>query len=83
MGISIVNVSLGKRWEQYVEEQVRSGLFNNASEVVRDALRRQEEHLIKFEALKRDIESGIASVQAGRTSRATADDIIARARSRT
>ena len=36
-----MNFSLGKTWERYVAEQVESGLFNNASEVVRDALRRQ------------------------------------------
>ena len=37
-----MNFSLGKTWESYVSEQVESGMFNNASEVVRDALRRQQ-----------------------------------------
>ena len=36
-----MNVSLGSTWEQYVADQVDSGTFGNASEVVRDALRRQ------------------------------------------
>ena len=36
-----MNFSLGKNWENYVSQQVQSGQFNNASEVVRDALRRQ------------------------------------------
>lgn len=34
-----MNVSLGKQLEQLVEEQVKTGLYQNNSEVVRDALR--------------------------------------------
>jgi antitoxin ParD1/3/4 len=35
-----MNVSLTDELEMVIEEKVRSGLYNNASEVVRDALRR-------------------------------------------
>jgi putative addiction module CopG family antidote len=35
-----MNVSLTKELELVVEKRVKSGLYNNASEVVRDALRR-------------------------------------------
>ena len=35
-----MNVSLTKELERVVERKVKSGLYNNASEVVRDALRR-------------------------------------------
>lgn len=34
-----MNVSLGKPLEQLIEQQVKSGLYQNHSEVVRDALR--------------------------------------------
>jgi putative addiction module CopG family antidote len=34
-----MNISLGERLEKLVEEQVRSGIYQNNSEVVRDALR--------------------------------------------
>lgn len=74
--------SLGKAWEQYVSDQVESGLFNNASEVVRDALRRQQEHLIKLEALRLEVGKRVASVKAGNISRATPDDIIRKAKAR-
>ena len=77
-----MNVSLGQAWERYVAEQVESGQFNNASEVVRDALRRQQEQLLKLEALKRDIDLGVASLHAGRTSVADADEIMRKARAR-
>jgi antitoxin ParD1/3/4 len=77
-----MNFSLGQTWEQYVADQVASGQFNNASEVVRDALRRQQEQLLKLEALRRDIGKGVASLKAGKISRASADDIIAKAKAR-
>jgi antitoxin ParD1/3/4 len=77
-----MNFSLGSTWEQYVAEQVNSGQFNNASEVVRDALRRQQEHLIKLQALRRDIGAGVASIKAGDVSRSSADDIIAKVKAR-
>ena len=77
-----MNFSLGSTWEQYVAEQVNSGMFNNASEVVRDALRRQQEHLIKLEALRRDIGVGVASIKAGEFSRPSADEIIAKVKAR-
>jgi len=35
-----MNVSLTAELESVIEEKVKSGLYNNASEVVRDALRR-------------------------------------------
>ena len=34
-----MNVSLGKELEKLVEDQVKTGLYQNNSEVVRDALR--------------------------------------------
>ena len=77
-----MNFSLGKNWEEYVSEQVQSGQFNNASEVVRDALRRQQEYLIKLETLKKDISQGVASVKAGKARKVDAAEIIAKAKAR-
>lgn len=77
-----MNVSLGKNWEKYVAEQVDGGQFNNASEVVRDALRRQQEYLIKLESLKRDLLKGVESVKAGKARKVAVDEIIAKAKSR-
>ncbi|HBO92163.1 MAG TPA: type II toxin-antitoxin system ParD family antitoxin, partial [Gammaproteobacteria bacterium] len=34
-----MNVNLSEQFEQYIAEQVKSGLYNNASEVIREALR--------------------------------------------
>jgi antitoxin ParD1/3/4 len=77
-----MNVSLGSNWEKYVAEQVNSGQFNNASEVVRDALRRQQEYLIKLEALKRDLLQAVDSITAGNARNISAAEIIAKSKSR-
>lgn len=77
-----MNFSLGKNWEKYVSEQVTSGQFNNASEVVRDALRRQQEYLVKFETLKKDIALGVESVKSGKTRKISATEVIAKAKVR-
>jgi antitoxin ParD1/3/4 len=76
--VEIMNVSLGTAWEGYVAERVNSGEFNNASEVVRDALRRQQEQLLKLEALRREVQAGSASLDAGRVVKTTAEDVIRR-----
>ena len=34
-----MNVSLGQKWQKFVHEKLESGDYQNASEVVRDALR--------------------------------------------
>lgn len=44
-----MNVSLGQKWEQFVEGKVNSGDYQTASEVLRDGLRLLE----KEELLKR------------------------------
>src|SRR5260370_35201365 len=38
-----VNVSITERFAGYVRKKVKSGRYNNASEVVREALRRMED----------------------------------------
>jgi antitoxin ParD1/3/4 len=51
-----MHISLTERLDQYVRDKVNSGLYNNASEVVREALRDQIAHEqteeVKFDALK-------------------------------
>ncbi len=38
--------ALGEKFEKLIDDQVRSGLYNNASEVVRNALRLLEDYSI-------------------------------------
>ena len=70
-----MNVSLTPELERIISEKVSSGLYNNASEVVREALRlyfeEQETRRLKIEHLRRLIQEGIDDVEAGRVQRMT------------
>jgi antitoxin ParD1/3/4 len=54
-----VNVSVGSRWESFVEEVVKSGRYGSASEVVREGLRLVEEREAKLQALRDTLNASI------------------------
>lgn len=68
-----MNVSLTKKQKDYISNQVESGDFQNASELVRDALRLHEvyRHRVIMD-LRAEIEKGWD----GPTSKRTITDII-------
>lgn len=57
--------TLGSHYESFIRGLVKSGRYASASEVVRDSLRLMEEReklqAAKLEALRRDIQAGLAS----------------------
>jgi len=55
-----MNVSLGDRWERFVENTVRSGRYGSASEVVREGLRLVEEREARLSAMRDMLERSIA-----------------------
>lgn len=55
-----MNVSIGERWEGFVERIVKAGRYGSASEVVREGLRLVEEREQKLLALRATIQSAIA-----------------------
>ncbi|MHB1609460.1 type II toxin-antitoxin system ParD family antitoxin [Acidiferrobacter thiooxydans] len=59
------SIALGSHFETFIREQLQSGRFNNASEVVRAGLRLLEErelrHQTELHALRADIAAGKAS----------------------
>ncbi|MEO1017875.1 MAG: type II toxin-antitoxin system ParD family antitoxin [Pseudomonadota bacterium] len=55
-----MNVSLGKKWELFVEQAVSSGRYASSSEVVREGLRLVEERETKLESLRRTLEKSLA-----------------------
>jgi antitoxin ParD1/3/4 len=57
-----MNVSIGDRWERFVERAVKTGRYGSASEVVREGLRLVEEREVKLKALRATLE---ASMDAG------------------
>lgn len=68
-----MNISLTKKQEKYIASEIASGDFQNASELVRDALRLHEIYRHKVIAdLRAEIEKGFKS---GMSSRSV-EDII-------
>ncbi len=64
--------TLGKHFESFVQAQLASGRYNNASEVLRDALRLMEDRERRLAALDIAIERGMADMDAGRVTDADA-----------
>ncbi len=64
-----MNVSLTPELEKLVQEKVASGLYNSASEVVREALRlMKEQDLLKqmrLEELRKEVAFGVEQMERG------------------
>jgi antitoxin ParD1/3/4 len=54
-----MNVSIGERWENFVDSVVKEGRYGSASEVVREGLRLVEEREAKLKALRDEINAAI------------------------
>ena len=63
------NVVLTERQEELLEILVKSGRYQNASEVLRDGLRlveqREAEDAVKLKALRAEARTGVASLDRG------------------
>jgi antitoxin ParD1/3/4 len=57
--------TLGKHFESFVQAQLASGRYNNASEVLRDALRLMEDRERHLASLDAAIERGMTDIEAG------------------
>lgn len=64
------NISLTTEQDAFIEEAVRSGEYQNASEAVRDALRalqqRRWEDALKLDILKMHVRAGVEALEAGK-----------------
>lgn len=54
-----MNVSIGRRWESFVDDAVKSGRYGSASEVIREGLRLVEEREAKLQALRDTLNASI------------------------
>ncbi|UCH26327.1 MAG: type II toxin-antitoxin system ParD family antitoxin [Trueperaceae bacterium] len=81
-----MHVSLTPELEAFVREKVASGLYNNSSEVVREALRllrrRDELESAKLELLKQEIERGLESIRRGELHSFDIDEFVKEMRDR-
>jgi antitoxin ParD1/3/4 len=74
--MATMNVSLPDAMKRWVEEQAASGRYSNASDVVRDLIRREQTRADKIAQLQRLIDEARASGVSERSM----DDILADAR---
>ena len=63
--MATTSLSLGEHWEGFIREQISSGRYGSASEVVRDALRDMEERLSQLAALRAHLAEGAAQAERG------------------
>lgn len=54
-----MNVSIGERWEGFVDAILKTGRYGSASEVVREGLRLVEERETKLQALRDTLNASI------------------------
>ena len=66
-----MHVSLTPELEKIVNDKVESGLYNNASEVIREALRLTLKVESENDWLKREAANGFAQLEAGQTVQVT------------
>ena len=64
-----MNISLTPELEKAVKQKVESGLYNNASEVIREALRIAHKQEQENDWLKREAAIGYAQLEAGEVTR--------------
>ncbi len=60
--------TLGSHFAAFVQAQLTSGRYNNASEVLRDALRLMEERERRLAALDTVIARGLSDIESGHVS---------------
>lgn len=64
-----MNINLGSLWEAFIDENVKSGRYVSASEVVRDGLRLLQEkeqiRLLHMERLRAEIDVGVNALDRG------------------
>ena len=84
-----LNISLTPELEQLVNDKVRTGMYQTASEVIRDGLRLLRQRDQQLAALRRDVRAGFGAVERGEFTefgagniRELADRVKARGRKR-
>lgn len=77
-----MDVSLSPEQQAFIEQAVQSGRFATAAEAMAEAVRLLEAQDIKHQLLKRDIQLGLDSGDAGELDEAAIEDVKSRGRAR-
>ena len=63
--MATTSLSLGEHWEVFIKNEIASGRYSSASEVVRDALRNLEDRKSKLQALRAHLAEGEQQAKRG------------------
>ncbi len=63
--MATTSLSLGEHWETFIRNELASGRYGSASEVIREALRTLEERKARMEALRVHLAEGAAQAARG------------------
>ena len=63
--MATTSLSIGKHWEGFIKNEVSSGRYGSASEVIRDALRELEDKKRKLDALCLHLSEGARQAERG------------------
>ena len=55
------SIALGEHFDKYIAEQLASGRYRTASELIRECLRLHQERELRIAAMRAAIEDGVAS----------------------
>lgn len=69
--------SLGEHWEVFIKNEIDSGRYGSASEVIRDALRTLEERRTKLNALRAHLAEGADQAARGEFADQSLEEILA------
>lgn len=75
--MATTSFSLGEHWETVIRNEVATGRYGSASEVVRAALRVLEEREERLAALRAHLAEGLAQAERGEFVDYSIEDIIA------
>lgn len=70
------SLSLGEHWEVFIKNEVASGRYGSASEVVRHALRNLEERKTKLSALRTHLGEGAIQAKQGDFVNSSLDEML-------
>ncbi len=74
--MATTSVTLGEHWEVFIKNEVASGRYGTASEVIRDALRNLEDRKSKMKALRIHLGEGAMQSANGEYVTQTLDDML-------
>ncbi|MBW8882441.1 MAG: type II toxin-antitoxin system ParD family antitoxin [Asticcacaulis sp.] len=61
-----MHINLSKEMEAFIKSKVESGFYGNATEVIRDAIRRMQEDDARIAAFRAAVDKGETDIEAGR-----------------